>query len=100
MLRIDAYNIKMLNTSNFQVENILLATEGRLDSSMGQRRCYNDMNPAKEVVFQAMKKIYLYLNIRWDRFQTYYIIATYSFLFVYVNQSFNAFVCAGGDMCM
>ena len=58
--RIDAYNIKMLNTSNFQMEHMLLATEGRLDSSMGQRRCYNDMNPAKEVVFQAMKKIYLY----------------------------------------
>ena len=58
--RIDAYNIKMLNTSNFQMEHTLLATEGRLDSSMGQRRCYNDMNPAKEVVFQAMKKIYLY----------------------------------------
>ena len=61
--RIDAYNIKMLNTSNFRMKHMLLATEGRLDSSMGycdQRRCYNDRNPAKEVVFQATKKIYLY----------------------------------------
>ncbi len=35
--KIDAYYIKMLNTSNFKVEHMLLATEGRLDSSMGQR---------------------------------------------------------------